>query len=325
MIAIYHPVQFSAARRGLAPLELVLSLPLLLMVMGLMVFFGNATYWKLRGLSVARQAAWSHRWPRDGDNELPPRHWPQAGQLASNPAAAFSDLDPPSLRHPVVRGPLDNGFVVRDELLDFSRGAQQGEAQLTRTPAMLPSLGDFRYELTHPLLDDKFPYAQMDIPRNLHRRIPFLYELPKAGAGLSGAYSAAVRAAVRRTTRPDLDVLDRDDELRAFFGSYIDFYPRVQSFCEIDVAAVGANEVAGLIDRIRGSPGPPRIASVPEVMASTFLSMYQQQLDAIQSQIQQLQSQGTPGANAQIAGLQAQTAPLQTNIAQLTAFLNSLP
>ncbi len=41
-------------RRGLATLELALSLPVLLMVMALMVNFGNVASWKVRALGVAR-------------------------------------------------------------------------------------------------------------------------------------------------------------------------------------------------------------------------------------------------------------------------------
>ena len=56
-------------RRGLAPLELVLCLPVLLMTMALMVSFGAAATWKVRALNGARQGIWRDRstWNGGGD------------------------------------------------------------------------------------------------------------------------------------------------------------------------------------------------------------------------------------------------------------------
>ena len=315
----------SSSRAGLAPLELVLALPLLLMVMALMVVFGNATYWKVRGLNVARQAAWSQRWPRNGQFEVPPRSWPEPGNLQSNADQAYADLDPPALQHAVVRGPLPNGFNVRDELLDFSRGAEKGEAEITRTPAMLPKLGDFRFELSHPLLDDKFQYPQMGLPGNVTRRIPRIYELPKANASLSMAYSQAVSAVVNAPFQSALKTLDRDEELNDHFGHYFDFHPRVGGFCNTEVESIRDNQIERLADRIQGRSGPPRVSGVPRTMTNTFLRMYREQLAALQAQIDALQTQGGAGAGAQIAGLQASMGPIQTKIDQLTQFRSTLP
>src|SRR5688572_4120119 len=150
-------------RRGLAPLELVLALPLLLAVMALMIVFGNAAYWKVRGLSVARNAAWSNRWPRHGFDEPTPTPW-APGQFSRRGSPEVEALDDPQLQHPVVRGPLPNDFVVDDELLNPARGALEGHTQGEFQPAMMPSLGAFRYDLAHNLIDDKFQYLQMDIP-----------------------------------------------------------------------------------------------------------------------------------------------------------------
>ena len=65
-------------RRGLAPLELVLSLPILLMVMALMINFGTVACWKVRGLGVSRQCVWGNRWPRSTANFPQPVFWPQS-------------------------------------------------------------------------------------------------------------------------------------------------------------------------------------------------------------------------------------------------------
>ena len=45
-------------RRGLSPLEMVLALPFLLCIMALMVNFSDVACWKVRSLTVARQAVW---------------------------------------------------------------------------------------------------------------------------------------------------------------------------------------------------------------------------------------------------------------------------
>ena len=48
--------ELAARRRGLAPLELVLAIPLLLFVVALSVIFGAVACWKVRGEVVARDA-----------------------------------------------------------------------------------------------------------------------------------------------------------------------------------------------------------------------------------------------------------------------------
>ena len=48
--------RFRAKRRGLAPLEFVLWLPILMMVAGLIVNVGTSQTWRIRGEIVARDA-----------------------------------------------------------------------------------------------------------------------------------------------------------------------------------------------------------------------------------------------------------------------------
>jgi hypothetical protein len=262
-------------------LELVLALPLLLMVMGLMVFFGNAVYWKVRGTTVARHAAWSTRWPRLELAANPPRNW-QPGTMALNDRGpAIDELDDPAIDHPVVRGPLPNGFQVRDELLDMSRGVVEGEADITRTPAMLATLGDFEYGLSHPLLDDKFQYLQMEIPSNRQRRIPTLYELPKADASLSQAFVQSVQELLRASFRRDLRPLDEDDEIYALTGSRADFHPTIR-FCSLEYDEVWQNDVRRLIGQIKGRRPRPYVPGVPERMTDFHLGIYRRVLREIE-------------------------------------------
>ena len=58
----------TTSRRGLAPLELVLCLPVLLFVLALIVDAGSKSCWKMRGLVAARDAAWRSRYGRSGAN-----------------------------------------------------------------------------------------------------------------------------------------------------------------------------------------------------------------------------------------------------------------
>ena len=58
-----------ASRSGLAPLEMVLGLPLVLLLFALMVNAGFTGMWKLRLLGASREVAWRSRDPRS--NNLP--------------------------------------------------------------------------------------------------------------------------------------------------------------------------------------------------------------------------------------------------------------
>jgi hypothetical protein len=108
---------------------------------------------------------------------------------------------------------------------------------------------------------------------------------------------------ISSTYRPAVDVLDHDAELAAWYGSYIDFHPSCRTFCTLDVQLVHDRYVAGVLGRIAG---------VPQRIASTFLRMYQAQLQILQSMM-------PPPADAQ-----AQIALLQQKIDILEDYLASL-
>ena len=92
----------SHLRRGLAMLELVMALPMLLFVMALIIGYGTASAWKVREHSVSRLAVWETRWPRSGAAVVrpigPPRHrwhrptrarcrgWTTAASICRSPA-----------------------------------------------------------------------------------------------------------------------------------------------------------------------------------------------------------------------------------------------
>jgi len=189
-------------RRGLAPLELALALPLLLMIMALMINFGTAAAWKVRTQVVARHAVWATRWPRDM-NDLPrptvsvdmdqtppaPIRWP--GGMGTGGGPWIDSLNDPRLEHPVVRGPLPPpGMIDPDmyNLMTMPNGARQGHADIRRDyPLLQRALGDYSLVARCPLLDNDWRYQRMPWDseawwewtgwHNEHRRIPVLYDL----------------------------------------------------------------------------------------------------------------------------------------------------
>jgi hypothetical protein len=313
-------------RKGLAPLELVLAMPMLMAVMALMIVFGHAAYWKVRGLTVTRNAAWSNRWPRTGFDEPTPRPW-TPGQYARRGANNLEALDDPVLQHPVVRGPLPNGFNVNEQLLDMGRGMTEGHAQAKIEPAMMPKLKHFEYTLEQSLLDGKFQYPQMGIPANVFRRIPFIYELPKVDMGISQAWVSATLAVMNAPFKPQLQPLDHDEEAFSHYGYYPDFHPRLRRFCHLDLRSAWENQTRQLIGQIKGRQ-QPRIRGVPETMTRFWIRMYQSQVNGWQAQINELQNRINmldPIADAaEIARLQAQIDGLQAQIDVLTPQLGVL-
>ncbi len=268
------------SRRGLAPLELVLWLPVLMFMMALMVIIGNAVVWKVRTATVSRHAVWRARAPRTPQVDPPPATWPELRTLID--VLGDADLAPVAAVQPrdrVAHGPLDQ-FGVQP-VLDMGRGKQAGDAELARAYPMLARMGEYRFDVEHPMLVDQFRYWEMSIPRNHYRRIPFIYELPKAPAGLSQAYADAMRRVITAPFRSDLDPLDRDSEIFQFYGYYVDFHPRIEPFSSIDEEWVNNERVEPLIDRIQGRPATPTQPGVPSVaerMTEFFINMYQQMM-----------------------------------------------
>ena len=73
-------------RRGLAPLEMVLGLPIVLLLFALLINAGFTGMWKLRLLGVAREATWRDRDQRDRMTR-PDYHnsfWLQSGGVNAN-------------------------------------------------------------------------------------------------------------------------------------------------------------------------------------------------------------------------------------------------
>jgi len=305
-----HLLPPSARRRGLAPLEFVLCLPILLMLMALMINFGTVASWKVRSLGMSRDALWSTRWPRNGGTNPRPDFWPAGAGAGTVNEDDVEELDDTRARHPVVRGPLPMGTQVNEHLLDPGRGMRQGTATITRGYPMLGSLGEYELNANTYLLDDKWQHRRMGLASTHERRIPVIYELAKAPPAVSEAYTQAVMNVINAPFADDLRPMDNDDEYR-YYGERFgwstrspDFYPRLRRFCSFD-PDVADERVEDLVDRIQGKREDDdgvsrRVPSVAETMTRAFISLYERVIRAIESG-------GTqplpPGATAEIAAL----------------------
>src|SRR5437762_13443616 len=119
-------------RRGLAPLELVLAIPLVLFVVALSVIMGAVSCWKVRAESVARDAIFSRRWPRGGPADPQESEWRVANATRGDQGGpSLPELDNPVFQNPLLRGPLP-GIGVNSQMLDPTSHARVGWSQLTR-------------------------------------------------------------------------------------------------------------------------------------------------------------------------------------------------
>jgi len=302
-------------RRGLSTLEMVLALPILLFIMALIVNFGTVATWKVRGQSMARQAVWATRWPRSGGSDPRPDYWPDNAGVRAGGAGNLPELDDPRVDLPVARGPMILDTPVNRDLLDPTRGLRQGSADLTRRYPMLGKLGRYRFETKTFILDDKWQYRRMGLSWNKQRRIPVIYALRKAPAGMVQAYINAVTALVNAPFQPQLYPLDRDEEFIDYSARFAwgtgapDFHPGLHMFCTLD-RQVSDRLVEDLIGRIEG---------LPKTMATAFIRLYQRVIQELQSRL------NGPLPPGQQAAIQAEIAQLQAKIAQLNQFLQSLP
>lgn len=240
--------------RGLAPLELVLALPIMLFVMALIVNFGNIAAWKTRAQGNTRYAAWRTIQDRTGQFDPHPENWPQDATLGTSGGNAMADVNAlwnqhPALTTPVVRGPAiaesGNGrTIIVPGRFDMDQQVHGGDGEVHRRLPLLRGIlrNNGRYGFTEhqELLDNRWeyrylnhpsnPYDRGDVPGdggNMRRRAKRWYRLdPPLFPELSGDLQRLAQADGQlkaNPTRFDLDPLDRDDEfyyyrLRAQLG-----------------------------------------------------------------------------------------------------------
>lgn len=296
------------SRRGLAPLELVLSVPVLMMTMALMVSFGAAATWKVRTLNGSRQGIWRDRslWNGAGDAKI--GSLPANGSMGSGSANDLTrvqtiwDIGP--IQTPVTRGPMVTGegqegttghITLQDRrYFEMTEGVRQGTASMERPYALLPRMGSFRYDVTHSLLDSRWQYTSQGFGSNETRRAKDWYNFEDGPEWSSqkSAFQQADARLVSNPSGPQLRPLDRDEEFRDFYGSYREFHPSLGGCrprrpqcgpCDRHPETVRQDSVQSLIDRIQGQMGGGR-GGVPDQMAQAWIQLYQDQIARLQAQ-----------------------------------------
>jgi hypothetical protein len=272
-------------RRGLATLELVLALPVLVLLMAMMINIGTVMSWKVRTLGVARNSVWGNRSPRPTADFGPAADF---RSTADFPAAADRSIDVPApavlppapeLDGPRVTSPplgtvgniiANTGDPVTD-VMNPTLALLQGNANLTRRYPLFTKLPPYNLNTHTELLTNTWAFPWMGLESNVDFRIPVIYTLLPGGS--QEAWANAYRAA--RQTIINLLVgskalwpLDRDEDI-AYYESMIrrvdvhwtivhNFHPPVFIPCTLDkeaadISVYGKNNQAGMIDHIRGN------------------------------------------------------------------------
>lgn len=165
-------------RRGIAPLELVLVLPLMMMVAGLMLFVANAGVWKLRAHSAAREAAFQVIQPREGEQPVPPPEWRRPDLTFSiQPGNPIGTADPLQ-NHPLFRGPAWPPLRVNPQLFDSSKGMVVGQATSAVASGLWPQMRvNYRFQRDVPVMaGHQWQYHAMGLPSHDSRRSTFLWQ-----------------------------------------------------------------------------------------------------------------------------------------------------
>ncbi len=315
-----------APRAGLAPLELVLSLPLLLLVMALIVNFAHAATWKVRTATSARLAIWRHRpmWSADNDPK-PVNLWPTSASLGVIGGARIGRVDPiwnqQAIAQAWIKGPVyvvGEGYLgVRDNRVnEMAEGEYKGAANASLRYPFIPSMGNMSMGARHSLLDSVWQYHTMGYGANWVRRAKGWWQLEDSPDWSSEkqVYLAADSRMTQNSQRDLMTPLDRDEELMRRFGpqsARSDFYSKRQFYSNDpqDVHDRFIVPPGEFLDTIQGSSSPPT-EGVCKRMARSYLQMYQEELAALQA---------LPNPPA------ARIAQLQQWIQQLSEFIAKLP
>jgi hypothetical protein len=191
MIAVRRlpPSSGIRARAGLAPVELVLALPIWLMIAALMLLVGTTAAWKIRGRIVAREAAFRALWPRTRASDPVPDEWfPPSATMSVSPTFPAISSDDPLSSHPVIRGPrlvdprTRRELAVDGSVMEPNSDAISGSAGLNHPAEVWRRLGfHYRVDLAFPILDgdagqwDPTAEANGDSRRSLR-----IWEVPMA-------------------------------------------------------------------------------------------------------------------------------------------------
>lgn len=336
------------ARSGLAPLELVLWLPVLMFVTALLVNYGVAAAWRVRGETVSRDGVWRLLTPRDANGEPRPEKavWPTQGTTYGGGSYGnqITALDDVELDLPIVRGPLPAGFGVYETLDPDGYGMKRGTSSIERSYAWLPRLGQYiSGAIRNPVFDSFWNIAAMpgklDTPNlpwwqwewNSTRRTLLLYDFPEVEGGAD--YEAAIRAIQAVYDSEGLKVLDGDEEILYYkqlltltYGGnwpstirrgsppYVDFHPGFRKFCELLLPEeVREQYLQRVMLDYRLPNGDVRLGGItllPKTLTDYWLNMYDQEIARLKFLIDR-DGDPTGALQSQIDQTEAKKVPLE--------------
>ena len=236
-----------SSRRGAAPVEMTLALPLLMLMMGAIMVFGINSCWKLRTEIVSRDVTWRNRHPHKGhynsNHDVENEEWTNIeDDDGRNKEVSIRAGGGPSLSsissEQIVQAPIIRGTLpvidVNSNLLDLSRSVDEGEAHIVREPTVLPVIGEVNFTTKHSFIGDMFNHSMMGIGQNWDRRFPHLY-----GTDLDTLYDDSdIQSAieiVKNARDPACLAIDEDEEFQRDpirqstrpNCRYPDFHPRI--------------------------------------------------------------------------------------------------
>ncbi|MBT4868349.1 MAG: hypothetical protein HON53_24845 [Planctomycetaceae bacterium] len=229
-------------RRGLAPLELVLALPMMLFVMALMVNIGTVGAWKVREQANVRNASWRTLHLRTGDSNPNPPMWPANAQVNGSSGSDMTqpgriwdqdqDLTTTAVRGDIVNEPTQGMSIRVNRMLEIQRGVHDGRAPLERQIPMLrgviPNNGRYNLNVRQNILDGNWEYHNIKFRgqgygRNLDRRAKVLYDIEPSDFPSSAQLQTQARRSLAEIQNPanytgnaswfDLAPLDADADL----------------------------------------------------------------------------------------------------------------
>ncbi|MEX0715940.1 MAG: hypothetical protein WD066_05105 [Planctomycetaceae bacterium] len=343
-------------RRGLAPLELVLALPILLFVMALILNMGTVGAWKVRAQVNGRYAAWRQAEARSGLGSDPNPYGWQAGSLSNSAQPALSSVvpdwstlpTPPTeqlVLGPVVADPQTGTIIVIDRQLEMWEGSREGSASQTRRYPLLPDMGggQYRPRAATELLDNAWEFHGLGYGNNADRRADRWWRLDPqnfpdptntAERDLAHQMLIAAMAALPDPENPGyfmIDPLDHDPNLVRLpqVNQPPEFHPPARNTGQYDPDVIRNHGPAPIPANARYQNLDPndrnaernallsRIRRLPGSMAQEFISRYTTELNRLQTPPQPGQPPPAPGPYS--------IAQLQEWINQLNDFRNSLP
>ena len=291
--------QRAYSRAGLAPLEMTLVLPILVIMMAVMIDFGVVGTWKIRTQANTRYAAWRTVNARTGEYNPNPPYWPATAPLTTGAGADLpnssqlwdsqQELLCPCVRGPQLTAPKAPNVVNVPGRLELDGFVLEGNAQLDKPLPLLrsaiPGSGRFRFNLKQDVFDNQWQFYSLGIPWNNHTRADIWWAINHSDlARLDSQIDENLRLLdenlQKLQSNPDhkeLYPLDNDDEFARYYGwPPPDFYPRLNRMCISDPKAF-YNSAVGRRDQ-NGRPNPnsllSKIDNLPCSMSRSFATMY---------------------------------------------------